>query len=670
VVRSNKPALCSWLGATLFVTGFGGMAASAIANPLDSLDTTVGSTAAVVEDLNSANYAGTTSSDNLRLPDLAQVEVSSELLKAIAAPAHLEAQLAQQFSHSGLNSTNLTQSLSAIDVNPNLNPGNNLAQVTSPQVTPPQEPEPLPDRPIEIPTPEQLLPTKPGQQTPPPEPSDIPAVPGTIVVERFEVVGSTVFSAEELAAVTQPFTNREITFAELLQARSAVTKLYIDNGYITTGAFIPPQTLSEGVVKIQVVEGSLEAIEITGTRRLNPNYVRSRLAIATGTPVNRDRLLEALQLLQINPLIESLSAELSAGTQPGENLLTVDVVEADSFDVNVLLDNRRSPSVGSFRRQIEIREGNLFGRGDAISFAFTNTDGSGLIDFSYTYPINPRNGTLTFAYSRNNSRVVEEPFSPLDIVANSNYYDFTWRQPLLQTPTKEFAIGATASYRQSRASILGVANSLSPGAGTDGKTEVAALRLFQEYTKRSSRDVLAFRSQFSLGSAPFAITANDEPEDQFFLAWRGQGQYVNLLAPDTLFLLRADLQLSDRALVPIEQFGIGGQDSVRGFRQDLLLTDNGLVASAEVRLPIMRIPEVEGLLQLTPFVDFGAGWNNSGRSNPNPDTLFGLGLGLRWQQGDYLTFRLDYGFPLTDTNTESNNLQENGLYFSLSWTAF
>ncbi|AFY69256.1 surface antigen (D15) [Thalassoporum mexicanum PCC 7367] len=547
---------------------------------------------------------------------------------------------------------------------------NNLAQVTSPQVNPPQEPEPLPDRPLEIPTPDQLLPGEPAEPTEPTEPADIPEVPGTIVVTGFEVVGSTVFTAEQLAAVTQPFTDREITFAELLQARSAITQLYIDNGYITTGAFIPPQTLSDGIVEIRVVEGSLEDIVITGTRRLNPNYVRSRLAIATEKPVNRDRLLEALQLLQLDPLIESLSAELSAGTQPGENLLSVEVVEADSFDVNLLADNRRSPSVGSFRRQIELLERNLFGQGDAISFAFTNTDGSGLIDFSYTYPINPRNGTLTFAYSRNNSRVVEEPFSPLDIVANSDYYDFTWRQPLLQTPVKEFAIGATASHRQSQASILGIANSLSPGAGLDGRTEVTALRLFQEYTKRSNRDVLAFRSQFSLGSAPFAVTANDEPEDQFFLAWRGQGQYVNLLAPDTLFILRADLQLSDRALVPIEQFGIGGQDSVRGYRQDLLLTDNGLVASAEVRLPIMRIPEVEGLMQLTPFIDFGTGWNNSGRRNPDPNALLGLGLGLRWQQGDYLTFRLDYGFDLTDANTESNNLQENGLYFSLRWTAF
>jgi hemolysin activation/secretion protein len=77
------------------------------------------------------------------------------------------------------------------------------------------------------------------------------------------------------------FTKKPISFAELFQARSAVTKLYTDQGYITSGAYIPPQRFQSGVVKIQVVEGGLEDIQVTGTQRLNPNYMRSRIAIAT-----------------------------------------------------------------------------------------------------------------------------------------------------------------------------------------------------------------------------------------------------------------------------------------------------------------------------------------------------------------------------------------------------
>jgi len=76
-----------------------------------------------------------------------------------------------------------------------------------------------------------------------------------------------------------------------------VAQLYIDQGYITSGALIPPQTFRGGVVRIQVVEGRVEVIGVTGTRRLSRRYVRSRLRRATSKPLNRNCLLEALQLL-------------------------------------------------------------------------------------------------------------------------------------------------------------------------------------------------------------------------------------------------------------------------------------------------------------------------------------------------------------------------------------
>jgi hemolysin activation/secretion protein len=103
----------------------------------------------------------------------------------------------------------------------------------------------------------------------------------------------------------------------------------------------------------------------------------------------------------------------------------------------------------------------------------------------------------------------------------------------------------------------------------------SALRFFQEWTKRTSREVLAARSQFSLGIGLLNATINDEPPDSRFFSCGGRFQWVRLLAADTLLLLRGDVQLADRALVPLEQIGLGGQDTIRGYRQDVLLTDNG-----------------------------------------------------------------------------------------------
>jgi hemolysin activation/secretion protein len=548
-----------------------------------------------------------------------------------------------------------------------------IAQNFPPQNTKPPSIQPLPEPtpPKPLPPPEELL-QPPATTTPPtPEPTPSGEIPQTITVKKFEVTGSTVFSPEDFAKITKPFTGRPITIAELFQVRSEITNFYVNKGYITSGAYIPPQKLQDGVVEIRVVEGGLEEIKITGTSRLKPSYLQSRLAIATDKPLNRDHLLAALQLLQLNPLIENLSAELSAGKRPGQSVLEVQITEADTLNLQLVLDNGRSPAVGSFSREIQLNEGNFSGWGDSISAIYTNTDGSNTFDFLYTLPINPRNGTVAFSFGLSDNKVIERPFNVLDIQSNSHYYELTLRQPIIQTPTQEFALGITAGHRESKATFLDGELPF-PGSGADeeGRTRITPVRFFQEWTSRSSQQVFALRSQFSIGLDALNATINDSSPDGRFVAWRGQAQWVRLLAPDTLLLLRGDVQLADRPLVPFEQIGIGGLESVRGYRQDALLTDNGIFASAEVRVPIVRFSERNSLLQITPFVDFGNGWNRSGRSASEAEldtnSLVSVGLGLRFQLEDRLTARLDWGIPLVSISSgDKDSWQENGLYFSI-----
>ncbi|MEW5855766.1 MAG: POTRA domain-containing protein, partial [Cyanobacteriota bacterium] len=168
----------------------------------------------------------------------------------------------------------------------------------------PSESPPLPS---ETPSP----PPEPELQTPPTQesPEVTPPSGERFFIKKIEVQGNTVLQ-DEIAALTQPYSNREVTFEDLLELRSAIIQLYIKNGYITSGAFLPSnQDLSSGIVQIQLVEGEVQQIEIGGLRRLREGYVRSRLERATSTPLNRQRLEEALQLLQLDPLIEQVNAE-------------------------------------------------------------------------------------------------------------------------------------------------------------------------------------------------------------------------------------------------------------------------------------------------------------------------------------------------------------------------
>ncbi|MEO1342145.1 MAG: ShlB/FhaC/HecB family hemolysin secretion/activation protein, partial [Cyanobacteria bacterium J06635_13] len=499
---------------------------------------------------------------------------------------------------------------------------------------------------------------------------DADGIPAEIIIKDFNVVGSTVFSKQELDRAIQSFRDRPITLPELFQARSIITQLYTDRGYISSGAYIPPQELNDGTVKIVILEGKLEEINVLGTKRLSANYISSRIETAAGEPVNVDSLLSALQLLRLDPLIDNISAELSAGIQPGTSQLDIEIQEADVFDLSISFNNNRSPSVGSNQRAIGLNHGNLLGWGDRFNFEYANTDGSNAFNFAYALPINAKNGTIRAVYSNNSNDVIEDPFTVLDIESKSRYYELSFRQPIVLQPAQELAMGVSFSRTESELFLNNEGFQLSRGADVDGETKISAVRFFQEFINRNDREVLAFRSQFNFGVDAFNPTINSGNEpDSTFLSWRGQSQWVRRLNEDFLLLLRGDIQLATGSLVPLEQFRIGGANSGRGYRQDLSLGDNGLFTSAELRIPVLRFNKIDGLVQIAPFFDLGTVWNNDDLEIGN-STLPSLGLGVNFSVGERFNARLDWGIPLTDIDSRDRTWQENGLLFSLQWNAF
>lgn len=550
-----------------------------------------------------------------------------------------------------------------------------LAQAPPPPSTIPLDlpPEDVPDPPEPLPTLpslEELLRSPALQDGAPSLETPAITIPGTLMVQSFRVLGSTIFSEAELAAVTAEFTGRPITFAELLEARSAITQRYVEAGYITTGAFVPTdQVIEDGIVEIQVVEGFLEAVMIDGLEDLAPGYVSRRVHRAAGRPLNVDSLVEGLQLLQIDPLIDSISAELATGTQVGGSILTLQVEEAKSLGIQLAVDNGRSPIVGSVRGEGSLRDINLLGFGDALDLAYSFTQGSDTFNVGYTVPVSAANTTLGITYALTRSEVIEEDFEILSIESESEDLQVFLRHPILQTPRQELALSLEFAYSRLESSFrlpgesrLGFAF---PGA-PDGDVDVTVIRFGQDWTRRSADQVLAARSRFSVGTDALGGTDNDgDVPDSNFFSWQGQAQYLQVLAPDTLLLARLDGQLAAGPLLSLEQFRLGGLGSVRGFREDALIADNGLFASVEVRLPVLRIPELESVVQLTPFVDVGYAFN-SGRS-PEIETrvLAAAGAGILWQASDRFTARLDYGIPLVNGDSSGDSLQENGLLFSI-----
>jgi hemolysin activation/secretion protein len=492
-----------------------------------------------------------------------------------------------------------------------------------------------------------------------------------IQVEKIEVVGSTIFNSEKLNFITKPYEGRSITLEELRKVADQITQLYLEKGYISSRAVLAAETNS-GVVKIQVIEGSIEKIEIQGTKRLNPNYVRSRISLGASKPLSTANLEDQLRLLRSDPLLDNVEASLRAGSGVGQSILVVRVTEANPFDAGVSVDNYSPPSVGSERLGFNASYNNLTGIGDqlAASYYRTTQGGANTYDFSYRVPLNAMNGTLQLRTSTNNNEVIQEPFKSFDIRGESQLYDISYRQPLVRSPREEFALSLGFTVQNGQTFTFAGATPFGFGPDKDGNSRTRVIKFGQDYVVRDIKGAWSLRSLLSLGIGSFDATINSSPiPDGRFFSWLGQIQRVQKLSDNNLLIAQAEVQITPNGLLPSQQFVIGGGQSLRGYRQNVRAGDNGVKFSLEDRITLDKNESGNPSLQIAPFLDLGMVWNVD--SNPNISQqqrfLAATGLGVLWNPLPNLNLRLDYGLPLVKLDDKGNNAQDDGFYFSVGY---
>ena len=542
-----------------------------------------------------------------------------------------------------------------------------LAQVPPVQVPPPfpAEPPPFPGEIRPTPPPGSVLPPP-----PPPPPTKSGPLPLSAFVREIRISGSTVFTPEQLAQVTAPYTNRKLTSEDLEALRVALTKFYIDHGYVTSGAIIPDQAVTEGVIRLQVIEGRLGHIEVEGNYWFRPKYLEERIALGAGPPVNINALQERLLLLQETPGITRLNAELRPGVARGQSVLNVKVAEANPFKAWLEFNNYLSPSVGAERGLVTVQDQNLTGHGDLMSVQYGKSSGvDPQLTARYILPVTPRNTTVMVEYRKNNFEVVEEPFQSLNIRSESEILGFTLRHPLYKTLSQEFALALTGEYLTNKLFLLGEPTDLFTPGSRGGRSTVSALRFSQEWVRRSPVQVFAAFSRFSIGLDVLGASGKDttvpDSADSRFVSWLAQAQWARRFDPWRLQLIaHLDVQLANAHLFPLEQFAVGGRYSVRGYRENTLVRDNAEIAGLEARYAVWRSAAGEDVVQAAAFADFGRG-TNTNAATAAPDTLGSLGLGIIWNMFRGSRFEIYWGIPLNHIKTADGNLQDHGVHLQL-----
>jgi hemolysin activation/secretion protein len=487
---------------------------------------------------------------------------------------------------------------------------------------------------------------------------------GTIHVE-----GSTVFTPEELDKVKASYENRELSTEDLEELRRALTLLYTNNGYVNSGAIIPDQTVQEGEITFQIIEGKLTDIDIEGTKYFLPFYFEQRIALSAGPPLNIRPLKERLQILLQDSRIQRLNSELKPGLKPGEGTLNVQVEEASPFRAWGEFNNFQSPTIGAERGLGTIAVDNPFGIGDHFVFTYGGSNGlNPLLDTSYVIPFTPQDTTLGFQYRLNDFEVVTSPFDELDIKTQTEIFTLTLRHPVYRSLTDEVSLSLIGEHLSTKSTLGGTGFSFIPGTTNNGKAVVSALRFAQEWVHREPAQVLSVYSRFSVGLDVLNATNNrvgkDDPDSHFF-TWLGQAQWARRIDPLGIQLISSlALQIANDSLFPLEQFAVGGRYSVRGYRENTLVRENAFLFSVESRIPM--IPSVLGphfTAHFAPFIDVGRSWNAK-RDTPSPETLASIGVGLRLGFFDRAFANVYWGQQLNHVSDPppGGNLQDHGVH--------
>jgi hemolysin activation/secretion protein len=529
-------------------------------------------------------------------------------------------------------------------------------------------------RPNPAPQPNLTLPSPPLTETAPP----INQGP-RFVLEDVAIVGNTVLDESSIRGVVDPYLGKSVTMADLEEIRHELTLLYINGGFINSGVIIPDQNVANGVVTFRFVEGRVTDIEVSGTDHFDPEYFRSRLARGTDPPFNVRNLASEQQILLQDPLVRRLNLELLPGLEPGDARLHADVLERNRYSLNAQIADDQVPTVGAVRGQLQGSMANILGFGDILSAQYGRSQGLNDGYVAYSVPIASDDTRVSVRYDKNGVVVITPELSALNVTSTFSSIGVGLSRPIYRTPEQAFALGISLERREQQSFLLGMPFPFTPGAEPNGKTIVTPLRLYQDWLDRDADHAFAARSTFSVGLPTLGATLTNSPlmgtptGNYFF--WLGQAQYVRRIYEDWEVFARSDLQLANRSLFQMEQIAFGGLGSVRGYRTSLTVTDDGFLASAELRIPVghVRLPyladsDVAGTVQIVPFYDYARAWNVD-RPTPYPQQISAVGAGVRWNIGSGLTAEFYYGKALRHVPV-GNSLEDRGIYFRVTSTLF
>jgi len=503
-----------------------------------------------------------------------------------------------------------------------------------------------------------------------PEKEELPALPTgpesteKALIKKINVTGFTVLTEKEINNLTSPFENKELTLSEMQKVANLITDSYRQKGYINSLAYLPPQDVKQGVLEIKIVEVTVGEIQIKGNRYFKSSLLREKIPLKKGELFNYNVLRKGLTEINKQP-DRNARAVLAPGKEPGTTDIVLEVKDHLPIHAGLSFDNFGSRYIDNYRYGVNFTHNNLLGFDDKLNFQFQlgQSDRYYLESLNYVLPVGKswEVGASALLSQVKMGKELEDS----DVGGKSKIYSLFANNALINKENFDLNLNFGFDYKD-------IINSSQGAVTSHDRLRIAKLGFDTDMADQFGRTLFTYEFDVGIPNIMGGMAAKDSDSSAPGAGGKFVKNTINFLRLQNLpfstnLLWKNQVQLTPYNLPSIEQFQIGGIANVRGYAPAEAVGDSGFSTTFEWSLPVYPIPKqikvpfskakLYDALRVAMFYDLASSHLRQPAAGAKKNTtLSSVGCGVRFNLPEDFSLRLDLGWPLDKTPSDSDHL--------------
>lgn len=486
------------------------------------------------------------------------------------------------------------------------------------------------------------------------------------VLRQVDIVGATVFSQESLKDFYQPLVGQQVGLSDLYAVARRITVHYRNAGYVLSQAVVPAQSIDDGRVRLQVIEGYVADYQVRGidTAQYPLIEVFAR-KITEHRPADAATLERYLLLMNDQGGVTVRGTLLPAKEQPGASTLVLDVTR-QTWAGGASVDNRGGKAFGYWRTSMDVQGASLLTPHDRTSLKAVTTWDRRLnyVALGHEQAVGQEGGRLGLTYSAVRSEPEEHFFIPLNQESQSDSVTLNYSYPLIRTRTQNLGLRASLGSHDGKTKLFKVVE-------TEDRIRSARLGLTWDYADALGGVNLA-DIEYSQGISGLGSSHNGDP-----LLSRAGGRVdyrkVNLyaarvqtLSPRWSLLAAVSGQYAMTDLLASELFSIGGEHFGRAYDPSEAVGDHGLAGKIELRYGIRQpVASVDSIMLYGFYDDSSVRQRSPQPGSASKEYLQSGGFGMRFHVTPALSGFVEGAKPI-NRNVASEGNRDSRIYGGIS----